>query len=724
MIMKQKATVYWRCLSVILVAVMSVGTLVAQIKITFPVERAIFQRNNANQATISIGGYYTQPIDRIEARLVPVLTGQGQAVDWTVIQTNPQGGSFLGTLPGRGGWYTLEVRAFQGGTQIGRDALGRVGVGEVFLIAGQSNAQGFFGFGATGAADDRVNAVTWDNQNSNNTANPTLSFGQLTAETLIGPRGRSAWCWGSLGDLLVKKLNVPVLFMNAAWFDTSTQNWLDAANGKPVEKRDGGFLPIGMPYANLKASLQYYGSILGLRAVLWLQGENDAAAKVTRAAYQNSLQGLINVARIEQGEVLSSLPWVFARTSRYFDTVNKISLTSQDVTDAQTAIINIPFNKCYGGPFTDNIQVPRPTTNPTNGEEDNVHFQGQGLVDVARAWDASLPPSFFATVVPVMARAVLPITITCNTPAVSFNAKAPNGFASYRWSNGETAQILTIKGAGSYQATMKDNAGNTYLTPPIVVTENVEPPVPVITPNGEQVICADSSLLLTVNASAVNRVTWSNSFEGRTILVKNPGTYTASLTNIYGCASAKSAPVTLRTLSIKAPTVFQSGPYSVKATPDSTIYTFADTKVSKIAWDWLQGGRTLGSTDFSIKVTEIGSFSARSRVTFVAASGGNARTCVSPYSAVVTYRPGEKEDGLIVFPNPYRSGNIAIETLKDLTNVQIIISSITGQVVYREKMDVLNNRKEINLTHLPEGVYIFKLSSSTFTESKRIIIDY
>lgn len=722
MIMKQKTTTYWRCLNVISVIILSVGTLAAQIKITFPVERAVFQRNNANQATVSIGGYYTQPVDRIEARLVPVLTGQGQAVDWTPIQTGPQGGTFLGTLIGRGGWYTLEVRAFQGNNQIGRDALGRVGIGEVFLVAGQSNAQGFFGFGATGATDDRVNAVTWDNQNSDNTANPTLTFAQLTAEMLIGPRGRSAWCWGSLGDLLVKKLNVPVLFMNAGWFDTSTQNWLDAANGKPVLNRLNQLLPAGMPYANLKASLQYYGSILGLRAVLWLQGENDAAAGVPKDAYQNSLQGLINVARIEQGEVLSSLPWVFARTSRY--AAAKTSFVSQSIIDAQTAVINIPFNKSYGGPFTDNIQVPRPATNPVNGEDDNVHFQGQGLVDVARAWDASLPPSFFATVVPVMARAVLPISITCNSPAVSFNAKAPNGFASYRWSNGETSQVLTIKGAGSYQATMKDNAGNTYLTPPIVVTENVEPPVPVITPNGEQVICADSSLLLTVNVSAVNRVTWSNGFEGRTISVKNPGTYTASLTNIYGCASAKSAPVTLKTLSIKAPTVFQSGPYSVKAVPDSAIYSFADTKVSQITWDWQQGGRTLGNTEYSLKVTEIGSFSARSRVTFVSATGGSARTCVSPYSNTVTYRPGEKEDGLIVFPNPYRSGNIAIETLKDLTNVQITISSITGQVVYREKMDVLNNRKEINLTHLPEGVYIFKLSSSTFTESKRIIIDY
>jgi len=722
MIMQGKTTTYWRCLNVILGMLMTVGTLMAQVKITFPVERAVFQRNNANQAVISIGGYYTQAVDRIEARLVPVIAGQGQATDWTTIQNNPQGGSFLGTLTGRGGWYTLEIRAFYGPNQVGRDAISRVGVGEVFLIAGQSNAQGFFDFGGPAAADDRVNAVTWDNQNSDKTNNPTLTFAQLTANMVIGPRGRSAWCWGALGDLLVKKLNVPVLLMNASWFDTSTQNWLDAANGKPVLNRLNQPLPAGMPFLNLKVVLQYYGSILGLRAVLWLQGENDAAAGVSKDAYQNSLQGLVNVARIEQGEALSSLPWVLSRTSRY--AIFKVSYTSQAVIDAQTAVINIPFNKCYGGPFTDNVQVPRPATNPVNGEDDYVHFQGQGLVDVARAWDNSLPPSFFATVVPVMARPIQPLSISCNTPAVSFNAKAPSGFASYIWSTGETTQTITVRGAGTYQATMKDNAGNTYLTPPITVSENVEPPVPTITPSGEQVICADSALTLSVNVSSINTVTWSNSFEGRTISVRNPGQYTAKISNIYGCSSATSAPVTIKTISVKAPTVYQSGPYSVQAAVDSTIYSFADSKVSAISWNWQQGSRALSNTQSALKVTNIGAFSARSRVTFVSSTGGSSRTCVSPFSSEVTVRPAGAEEGLIIYPNPSRQGKIAIETYQDLSNVQITVANISGQVVYREKLPTLDIRKVVDLSHLPDGEYIFKISSTTLNDSRRIIIDY
>ncbi|MFN4146451.1 MAG: sialate O-acetylesterase [Runella sp.] len=704
---------YKCCLIVFGVALWSVGTLRAQvpIKITFPTERAVFQRNNANQATISVGGYFTQPVDRIEARLVPVLPGQGQATDWTLIQTNPRGGTFLGSIVGRGGWYTLEVRAFNRGTQIGRDAIGRMGVGEVFVVAGQSNAEGIFNYGAPAPTEDRVNAVVWDNRNSDRTQNPTLSFTQMTAEMVLSPRGRSAWCWGALGDLLVRKLNVPVLFINAAWFDTSTQNWLDSAFGRPVANRIGGFLPLGMPYDNLKASLQYYGSILGMRAVLWLQGENDAAAGVSREAYQNALQGLVNVARNDQGDALSSVPWVLSRTSR----VQNFPFTSQAIIDAQNAVINIPFNKCYAGPMTDNIQVPRP---------DGVHFQGQGLVDLANAWNNSLPPSFFATVVPVMARQLLPVTVTCNTPSVSANVRAPAGFASYIWSTGETTQTITISNPGTYQVTMKDNAGNTFLTAPFTLLEPVRPPTPVIVPSGEQIICADSSIRLSVNVSAANEVTWNTGNVGNSITVNRAGSYTASITNIFGCTSSTSAATTIKTLSIKAPQVLQSGPYSVRALVDSTIFGFTDTRVARIVYDWQQGGRVLPFNSSAIKVTEVGSFSARSRVTFVAKSGGSERTCVSPFSQAVLYQPSAKDDGLIVYANPTTTGWIALETLQDLTNVEIIVVSLAGQIVYQEKMEALTFRKDINLSYLAEGEYIIKLTASTFNQSRRFIIDY
>ena len=39
-----------------------------------------------------------------------------------------------------GGWYRLEVRATSGGKPVAQACVGHVGVGEVFVVAGQSNA--------------------------------------------------------------------------------------------------------------------------------------------------------------------------------------------------------------------------------------------------------------------------------------------------------------------------------------------------------------------------------------------------------------------------------------------------------------------------------------------------------------------------------------------------------------------------------------------------------
>ena len=53
----------------------------AQIQVTFPVSRAVLQRNNANQAIMRISGYYTTAITRIEARLL-ARDGIGVTTDW------------------------------------------------------------------------------------------------------------------------------------------------------------------------------------------------------------------------------------------------------------------------------------------------------------------------------------------------------------------------------------------------------------------------------------------------------------------------------------------------------------------------------------------------------------------------------------------------------------------------------------------------------------------
>ncbi len=75
---------------------------IAQIQVSFPVNRAVFQRSANNEANIQINGFYTRPVSRVEAR-VQARNGQGTSSDWVTIQANPSGGNYAGVLTVRGG---------------------------------------------------------------------------------------------------------------------------------------------------------------------------------------------------------------------------------------------------------------------------------------------------------------------------------------------------------------------------------------------------------------------------------------------------------------------------------------------------------------------------------------------------------------------------------------------------------------------------------------------
>ena len=76
----------------------------------------------------------------------------------------------------------------------------------------------------------------------------------------------------------------------------------------------------GLPYTTLKNALNYYGSLFGVRAVLWHQGEADADVnvnpiyKATSAAdYQTKLQAVIAKSRADF--VAPNLTWYVSKAS-------------------------------------------------------------------------------------------------------------------------------------------------------------------------------------------------------------------------------------------------------------------------------------------------------------------------------------------------------------------------------------------------------------------------
>ena len=296
----------------------------AQLTITFPATRAVFQRDNANQSTLYIGGTFSNCLDQVEARVVPRVAGQGTATGWTLIQIAPSGGQFYGNIAVAGGWYNLEVRGTLGGNVTGTSTVERVGVGEVFLVAGQSNATGGDGLpNGPSATDDRVNSVNFQNFNPNNgTIQPYSSvqlpcpeFVHLDAEVKTAPFGNYAWCWGIFGDSLARKLNVPVMIFNAGWAGSAMFNWQESIDPNATTVSTfGNPYPAGLPFGHLRLALNYYIAQQGYRAVLWHQGEADNFIENSREGYRNGLRSIIQASRSLSGK--PNLAWVVARASR------------------------------------------------------------------------------------------------------------------------------------------------------------------------------------------------------------------------------------------------------------------------------------------------------------------------------------------------------------------------------------------------------------------------
>lgn len=464
-----------------------------QISISYPTERIVFQRDNDNKANITIAGYFSGCIDRIEARFVPRTSGQGVEAPvgggWTTIQENPRSGNYYGAMEVTGGWYRLEVRAILDNAETSSSTINRVGVGEVFVVAGQSNATGGDN-NANGpaAADDRVNSVDFQNVNTNNSPViqpysslqlPCPEFVHLDALTKTAPFGNYAWCWGSFGDKLVEKLNVPVMIFNAGWSSTGIRNWKESipVNGNTTSDFSFQF-PAGMPFGHLRITLNNYLAQLGVRAVLWHQGETDNLVSRSREAYLSDIREVIQATRDLSGK--QNLAWVVARASRY--TVNSASRTWQPVIDAQNDVIGLGSNGADPNYKMASV-FPGPETDAYFDEtyrSDQVHFAGQGLLSLADWWVEKLDNSFFSNATPYAATP--PPHVQVSTPQnndVTFTG--PSGWNQYQWMNSgncnssiATTQTWTAN-SGNYQLKVTDILNNVVFSPKVQVPAAMTP---------------------------------------------------------------------------------------------------------------------------------------------------------------------------------------------------------------------------------------------------------
>jgi hypothetical protein len=254
-------------------------------------------------------------------------------------------------------------------------AVDHVGVGEVFVVAGQSNSANH-GEERQRTATGRVAA--FDGQRW-----------QIANDPQPGASGGGGSFMPPLGDQLVERLGVPVGFIACGIGATSVREWLPKGDvfaqpptleGRVEKLPDGQWRSKGEAFANLVARMKGVGPD-GFRAVLWHQGESDAnqsdpSRTLPGRLYREDLERVIRASRREIGW---EAPWFVAQASYHIPGDEG----SPDIRAAQASLWR--DGTALEGPDSDALKG----TWRENGGK-GVHFSGPGLREHGRQWAAKV----------------------------------------------------------------------------------------------------------------------------------------------------------------------------------------------------------------------------------------------------------------------------------------------------------------------------------------------
>lgn len=308
---------------------------------------------NLGEADVLIQGDWPQEIENAkvedvvcEAKLQRLEGAYGRDLDWTACRLNRDGTRWSSSLrTPAGGWYKLDVRFRAGDKIVAAGLVQPIGVGEVFVVAGQSYAEG--------TNDERLRV---EDKLGRVVAFDLVKGTWQVAHDPIPNKADGGSIWPPLGDLLVPTARVPIAFVNVAVGGTASRQWM------PGEKL----------YEDLKAAGLKIGRF---RAVLWQQGESDVIEDISTETYVKRLTTI-------RGELIKSWgfepAWLPAKSTLH-PTVYNFPDREQRIREAIDQLWQTPGFR--PGPDTDIL-----ANENRGGPQTRRHFSGIGQRRAALLW--------------------------------------------------------------------------------------------------------------------------------------------------------------------------------------------------------------------------------------------------------------------------------------------------------------------------------------------------
>lgn len=316
-----------------------------------PREYQVFQRQGRYDGRILISGSVKPECDKLKVRvtgrsLKGELRGKWQAVP---LAAKTRGfASHIAIVPG--GWYKVELRATNSGKDVVQAVVERVGVGEVFVGAGQSNSTncGQFKTKQTSGMVSSFNGTAW----------------RLADDPQWGSHDLGSWqdgsFWPAFGDAMYTRYHVPIGVAVTGQGASSVKQWQPDA-------------PDGL-YPWMMTRIYQLGR-LGFRALLWHQGESDVLNMMPAQEYVTKLSAVIRQSKLDAGW---EFPWFVARAS-YINPVDPNNPPCGLVRAAQKELWDTGV--ALEGPDTDALLGDNRDHDGTG-----VHFSPKGLKAHGEMW--------------------------------------------------------------------------------------------------------------------------------------------------------------------------------------------------------------------------------------------------------------------------------------------------------------------------------------------------
>lgn len=341
-----------------------------------PRDYQVFQRRSLREGALRLNGRVPPGTDKLEVRLTGELPAGNASGEWTPIDFDAGSRAFRQELKAPvGGWYACEVRAFKKGNPVGAVTVPHVGVGEVFVVAGQSNSSNH---GTEKQQPRTGKVVAFDGTNW-----------RIANDPQPGASGGGGSFIPSFGDALVARFGVPVGVASVGEGATSVREWLPrgermtnqpttGANVKAIGPHE--WEATGNLFERLTRRLAALGTN-GCRAVLWHQGESDAGQaragypadrQITGEQYCAFMGTLIKASRTRAGW---EVPWMTAQATYH---------SEQDPADEE-------FRAAQAKLWTSGLTLRGPDTDALGAEyRDGVHFNAKGLRRHGELWAESV----------------------------------------------------------------------------------------------------------------------------------------------------------------------------------------------------------------------------------------------------------------------------------------------------------------------------------------------